>query len=232
MMTKYSTLVIFGLLFAFNYAFAQETTLAQLEVTAEFPSNPFGMIVNGQRNEIVLDIHNKEKTPLTVYAISGQVTKVDNFSTVIRNLTATHYGNLLAADSSLQIPYQFYSEYIPGEHGLIIHVDLLSGESISRVVGYNGTVTVIEPETTLFDIQLLFLCVVLLAGAAGVGYLIRNAFFADAKKVKKTKKVEESAERPTHRDDKGEMVLDETWIPEHHLGLNKPKTKKRPSARK
>jgi hypothetical protein len=41
-------------------------------------------------------------------------------------LTATRYGNPLSAESSLQIPYNFYSEYAPGEHGLVIFVDLLA----------------------------------------------------------------------------------------------------------
>lgn len=51
--------------------------------------------------------------------------------------------------------------------------------------------------------------------------------------VLQTKKVEETTERPTHRDEKGEMVLDESWIPDHHLGLNKQqKTKKRSTGRK
>jgi hypothetical protein len=40
-------------------------------------------------------------------------------------LTATRYGKSLAAGSSLQIPYNFYSEYAPGEHGLTVFVDLL-----------------------------------------------------------------------------------------------------------
>lgn len=41
-------------------------------------------------------------------------------------MTATRYGNPLSAESSLQIPYNFYSEYAPGEHGLVIFVDLLA----------------------------------------------------------------------------------------------------------
>ncbi|KAG1150077.1 hypothetical protein G6F37_011287 [Rhizopus arrhizus] len=229
MMTKYSTLLIFGLLYLFHSVFAQQAAVpAQVEITAEFPDNPFGMIVNGQRNKVLLDINNKDKTSYTVFAISGQVTKADDFSSVVRNLTATRYGNPLTAESSLQIPYHFYSEYLPGEHGLIVYVDLLSGESITRVVGYNGTITVTDPEGSWFDIQLLFLYAVLLAGAAGVAYVIREAFFGDVKRAKKIKKVEISTERPTHRDEKGEMVLDEAWIPEQHLGLNKQqKAKKR-----
>ncbi|KAG0740660.1 hypothetical protein G6F57_003768 [Rhizopus arrhizus] len=233
MMKKYSTLLVLSLLSVFSFVSAQQQ-VPQIDVTTEFPDNPFGLIVNGQRNKVILDINNKEKSPYTVFAVSGQVTKVDDYSGVIRNLTATRYGNPLSAESSLQIPYNFYSEYAPGEHGLVIFVDLLADETITRVVGYNGTITVTEPEISWFDIQLLFLSAVLLTGAGGIAYIIRETFFASSvKKTKKTKKVEETTERPTHRDEKGEMVLDESWIPDHHLGLNKQqKTKKRSTGRK
>jgi hypothetical protein len=40
-------------------------------------------------------------------------------------LTATRYGKALAAGATTQIPYNFYSEYAPGELGLTVYVDLL-----------------------------------------------------------------------------------------------------------
>lgn len=45
------------------------------------------MIVNGQRNKVVLDIVNKEKTPYTVFAVTGQVHQVDDASNIIRNVS-------------------------------------------------------------------------------------------------------------------------------------------------
>lgn len=45
------------------------------------------MIVNGQRNKVVLDIVNKEKSPYTVFAVSGQVHKVDDYSQIVRNVS-------------------------------------------------------------------------------------------------------------------------------------------------
>lgn len=45
------------------------------------------MIVNGQRNKVVLDIVNKEKTPYTVFAVTGQVSKADDYTKVIRNVS-------------------------------------------------------------------------------------------------------------------------------------------------
>lgn len=45
------------------------------------------MIVNGQRNKVVLDIVNKEKTPYTVFAVTGQVSKADDYTKVVRNVS-------------------------------------------------------------------------------------------------------------------------------------------------
>lgn len=45
------------------------------------------VIVNGQRNKVVLDIVNKEKTPYTVFAVTGQVSNADDYTKVVRNVS-------------------------------------------------------------------------------------------------------------------------------------------------
>jgi hypothetical protein len=45
------------------------------------------VIVNGQRNKVVLDIVNKETTPYTVFAVSGQIYKSDDYTQVVRNVS-------------------------------------------------------------------------------------------------------------------------------------------------
>jgi hypothetical protein len=68
---------------------------------------------------------------------------------------------------------------------------------------------------------------------AGVGYIIQQAFFGSSgKKSKKSKKSTEKAAPVKHRDESGNMVLDESWIPEQHLKKSSspkqsPKTRKR-----
>lgn len=79
----------------------------------------------------------------------------------------------------------------------------------------------------------LFLYAVLAALLAGVGYIIQQAFFGSSgKKTKKSKKSTEKAAPVKHRDEAGNLVLDESWIPEQHLKKSSspkqsPKTRKR-----
>ncbi|CAO3611760.1 unnamed protein product [Cunninghamella echinulata] len=214
------------LVLATTFVFAQETEVKEepvnIEVVAQFPDNPFGLIVNGQKNKVILTLTNKEASNAAVLAVSGQLSLVDDESKVIRNLTGLRYDVQVASEASVDVPYSFYSEFAPGELSLKLFVDLLTGEKIVRVVGYSGTVTITDPETSFLDPQLIFLYIVLGAGALGVAYIIREAFFGGNKK-KTTAKKAEPVEQPTHRDTKGQLVLDESWIPDHHLKNQSPK---------
>lgn len=104
---------------------------------------------------------------------------------------------------------------------------------------FDGICTTSRPTLLLCDTKLiyftisLFLYVVLAAILAGVGYIIQQAFFGSAgKKSKKSKKTTEKAAPVSHRDESGNLVLDESWIPEQHLKKasspkQSPKTRKR-----
>ncbi|CAO3622062.1 unnamed protein product [Cunninghamella blakesleeana] len=216
------------LILATTFVFAQETETevkeepVNIEVVAEFPDNPFGLIVNGQKNKVVLSLTNKDAANAAVLAVTGQLSLVDDETKIVRNLTGLRYDVQIASQATAEVPFTFYSEFAPGELALKLFVDLLAGEKIVRVVGYSGTVTITDPETSFLDPQLIFLYIVLGAGALGVAYIIREAFFGGSKK-KSTVKKAEPAEKPAHRDEKGQMVLDESWIPDHHLKNQSPK---------
>ncbi|KAI8090052.1 uncharacterized protein BX664DRAFT_334581 [Halteromyces radiatus] len=226
----------FLLLLTTVLVFADETTSTKdtlnIEVVAQFPDNPFGLIVNGQKNGVVLSMTNKDSVDASIIAVSGKVTLVDDESKIIRNLTALRYDTRLPSQATLEVPYEFYSEFAPGELGLTVYVDLVADEKLIRLVGYSGAITVTDPESSLLDAQLLFLYAILAAGAAGVLYVVREAFFGSSKKTP-TKAANEPTVRAAHRDEKGQMVLDESWIPEHHLKdspKQSPRAKKRTNA--
>ncbi|KAI9317634.1 hypothetical protein BX666DRAFT_1856830, partial [Dichotomocladium elegans] len=224
-------------LLSLSIVFAQEDaqdipSTANLEVTAQFPDNPFGLITNGQRNNVLMTVTNKEKADFTVLAISGKVSLPENPDKILRNLTALRYNAAVPADGSVDVPFTFYSEFAPGDLALTIFLDVLTEEKILRVVGYDGIITVVDPEISWFDPQLIFLYIVLGAIGLGVSYIIRKAFFGGSKL--KAKKAKEPAAQPSHRDEKGQMILDESWIPEQYLkqaGSPKesPRVKKRAS---
>ncbi|KAI8140605.1 hypothetical protein BJV82DRAFT_691589, partial [Fennellomyces sp. T-0311] len=195
---------------------------ANLEVTADFPDNPFGLITNGQRNKVVLTLANKDKADFSVLAVSGKVTLPEQPDKILRNLTSLRYDLTVPVDGSVEIPYLFHSEFAPGEHALTVYIDVMGDEKLLRVVGYNGIITVVDPETSWMDPQLIFLYIVLGAVGLGIAYIIREAFFGGAGKT--TKKVsKEPATKPSHRDEKGNMILDESWIPQDQLKGNSPK---------
>ncbi|CAO3578974.1 unnamed protein product [Absidia cylindrospora] len=230
-LNSFWTLLVF--LFATVFVFAEESTNAEntlnVEVVAQFPDNPFGLIANGQKNGVVLTLANKDSVNATIVGVSGKVALVGDNSKVVRNLPALRYDTRLVSKGHLELPYEFYSQFAPGELALTIYVDLLADEKPIRIVGYSGNITVTDPESSLFDAQLLFLYAVLAVGAAGVLYIVREAFFGGSK-TKTTPKAAEPTVRATHRDEKGQMVLDESWIPEQHLKTSpkqSPRAKKR-----
>ncbi|KAI9259465.1 hypothetical protein BDA99DRAFT_93530 [Phascolomyces articulosus] len=210
----------------------KEYASANLEVTADFPDNPFGHITNGQRNKVVLKLANKDNADFSVLAVSGKVSLVEQPDKILRNLTALRYDLTVTPEGTVEIPYLFHSEFAPGDLALTIFIDVLGDEKLLRVVGYEGIVTIVDPETSWFDPQLIFLYIVLSAVALGVAYIINAAFFGGSKPAK-AKASKEPAVKPTHRDEKGQMILDESWIPQEQLGKSpkqSPRAKKRSNA--
>ncbi|GAB5586972.1 hypothetical protein Unana1_01872 [Umbelopsis nana] len=214
--------------------FAQDAEASAIDIYGEFPNNPFGIIVNGQKNKLNVYFDNQADQTYTVNYISGALVKADDFSTIVRNLSVFKYDLTIPAKQKVAIPYQFHSEFAPQDLGLTVIIDFSdSNKAPLRGVAYNGTVTVTDPEHSIFDVQLLFLYAVLAALLAGVGYIIQQAFFGSSgKKTKKSKKSTEKAAPVKHRDEAGNLVLDESWIPEQHLKKSSspkqsPKTRKR-----
>jgi hypothetical protein len=47
---------------------------------------------------------------------------------------------------------------------------------VYQSVAYNGTVTIADPPSSFFDIQALFLYIILAAAFAGAGYLVYSTY--------------------------------------------------------
>ncbi|OZJ06825.1 hypothetical protein BZG36_00258 [Bifiguratus adelaidae] len=198
--------------------------VADVEISASFPNNPLQHVVNGERNKMVVSVTNNEKLPVTVNYIYGAFVDADDFGKIVRNLTVFKYDKQIEHNQTVDINYLFYSEFAPQEMGMTIVVDLSDSNSNKfNAIGFNGTVSIVEPQASIFDIQLLFLYVMLAGALGGIGYMIYRAFLGgSSKKTKKTKKmVTEPTEKAPLVDSQGNPVnYDEAWIPQHHL---KPK---------
>ncbi|GES75578.1 translocon-associated protein, alpha subunit [Rhizophagus clarus] len=183
-----------------------------VEITGEFTDNPFSQIVNGQKNSVKLTFDNKGESNYTIDLIAGELFNKDNPSEIYRNLTAYRYSVAVPSMDHVDVIYNFYAEFPPQELGLHIYVFFADENAKKfRGVGYNGTVTIVDPEVSIFDFQLIFMYLILIGFFGGIGYLIFQAFFGGTKtKKKRIVKVEDNA---TESSDK----LDDSWLPEQHL---------------
>ncbi|RUS27276.1 translocon-associated protein, alpha subunit [Jimgerdemannia flammicorona] len=190
-----------------------------VELTAGFPDSPFGNVVNGQRNKLVVSFSNKDTVSYTVSILSGVLVNPNNFTQIVRNLTALRYDTPIGTGETVDIPFSFHSEIAPQDLGLVVLVDFLDTNGNShRAVGFNSTVTIVDPPTSIFDLQLLFLYVVLAGVLGGIGYLIQQAFFGGAAKgKKKAKKVVEPSIGAAGAVDEKTTAYDESWIPDGHI---------------
>ncbi|KAF9912593.1 hypothetical protein EC991_010018 [Linnemannia zychae] len=187
-------------------------------ISAEFPNAIAGLtpnIVSGEANNLKVTFKNTGKTDLKVNLIVGTVAESDDYSNIIRNLTAYRYGTTLKADGTLVLPYAIKMEHASREVGLTLMADLIdSNKNHFPVLVYNSTVNFTEPVQSWIDLQLIFLYILIAGIFAAIGMFIKDALAPETKKaVKKTPTM-----TPEEREAALEKmkVLDEDWIPEHH----------------
>ncbi|CAG8726400.1 13163_t:CDS:2, partial [Dentiscutata heterogama] len=126
-----------------------------VEITGEFTDNPFSQVINGQKNTVKLTFDNKGKTNYTINVIAGALVNKDNPNEIYRNLTSVRYSLKAPAMDHVEFPYYFYSEFPTQEFDIVLFVFFSDEEKQQfRGVGFNGTVTIVDPEHSIFDLQL------------------------------------------------------------------------------
>lgn len=121
--------------------------------------------------------------------------------------------------------------YRPQDIGLTVWVNIAEtgSKELHQITALNQTVSVVEPQSSWFDLQLLFLYLVMASALAGGAYLLYSSFFAQpTRKSSKTKTRQVKAVVPA---EKGKAYPDvkpyeEEWIPEQHLKHRASKLKK------
>lgn len=99
---------------------------------------------------------NDEPAPITVNFVGGTLWSIDDEqSQVVRNLTATRYGVEIPAGQKESLSYSFATEMHPQDLRLQLASIISNAENqFGTVYAYNGTVSVVEPETSIFDPQM------------------------------------------------------------------------------
>ncbi|KAJ9104797.1 hypothetical protein QFC19_003938 [Naganishia cerealis] len=220
--------------------------LANVVAHADFPpENPLAHVVNGERNRLLLSLANAGPDNFTLVNAAASYHDPARDWALLSNTTASKYNIPLIAGSNFTLPFQVYSEFRPQELGLTVWANLKDASgAMHRMVAYNSTVTVVEPQNSLFDIQLyaqsmtlgrpLFMYLILAAALGGLSYLAYQTLSAryfpksstsGGKRFKKSSSatVQGTGEKVVvATDGKGQggypasvQPYEEEWIPEH-----------------
>ncbi|KAG1872078.1 hypothetical protein C8R48DRAFT_696745 [Suillus tomentosus] len=196
----------------------------EIVIETTFPeSNPFGHVVNGERNQILLLVENKSDKNVTLQSVAGSFHHSET-GTLIKNTSSLAYGIPLLEGSKLQIPYSFYSEFKPGDLRLNIWLEHTVDDDKYRVTAYDSVVTIVEPEPSWLDLKLLSTYLIVLAAFAGVTYTAYNAYVPSQKPKRKRPTQVSAPIGPVTAS--GSSGYQEEWIPEHHLKKTKGKKTK------
>ncbi|KAH8598163.1 hypothetical protein B0O99DRAFT_506487 [Bisporella sp. PMI_857] len=254
---KLTTLALLALRTASVFAAVQDSTLEEdiaaaqtpnlaVSVSAAFPeAEIFGVkLVNNRATKALLSFSNDEPQPVTIAIIGGSLNsnaplapKAHPSAAIVRNLTATRYDVQIPAGEKQTLPYSFTTELNPQELQLsIVAVITSSKGDVYQIQAYNGTVSVVDAALSIFDPQVIFLYLFLLAGFLGTLYFVYKTWveslFPQTKRSgKSSKRVAAVPKEPVSPTGEGAIATgasgksyDESWIPEHHI--NRPAAKR------
>jgi len=217
---------LFVLVTLFSSTFAEVAVVdepepePELKVTGSFPSdNPFGHVVNGERNVIDLFIENNTKQKVVLLSVGGSFHHSES-DHLLKNTTATKLGLQLQEGDKVPFQYPFYSQFKPGDVKLRIWLDAVEVQGTQfRVSAYESIVTVVEADLSFLDWQLWTTYLIVLGIIGGAGYFAFLSFFPKSRRPKVAAPPEVRAPVPITATSSG--GYEEEWIPEHHLKKTK-----------
>ncbi|KLJ11657.1 hypothetical protein EMPG_13164 [Blastomyces silverae] len=215
-----------------------------VSVSASFPNSEiFGVkLVNGNPTEALLTISNNEPDPVTLNLIAGSLWTVDPTGEAVqnvRNLTASRYNVAIPAGGQHSTGYAFVTEMHPQDLRLHLAAVISNSKHMAFTVqAYNGTVSIVEPETSIFDPKVLFLYFFLLSAFVGIVYFFYTIWIAPyfPQKRKGGDRPKKSFGQPKGETSEQASVsgtestgvtsgktYDTEWIPAHHIHRPEPR---------
>lgn len=227
-----------------------KTPTLDVAVRATFPqSEIFGIkLINGRATQAVVSVSNNEAAPVTVAGIGGSLWTVDSniagASQLVRNLTTVRYDVAIPAGEKESLSYAFVQDIHPTDLRLHLAAIVRDEKGIFYTLqAFNETVSVVEPETSLLDPQIIFLYLFLLAAFLGTSYFIYNTWistlFPQKRRGGKGGERAKTSSRGSKKVDPSDQIsvvgadgpavtssklYDESWIPEHHI--NRPEARR------
>lgn len=132
-----------------------EVPKVAVSAQASFPdAEIFGVkLINGHPTRALISVTNEESSPVTLNFIGGTLSTPDDGALLlVRNLTTTRYGIEIPAGQKEELSYSFVNEMHPQDLRLSLSSIVSDAEGrFFTVSAYNGTVSVVEPETSIFD---------------------------------------------------------------------------------
>ncbi|KAH8100904.1 hypothetical protein BXZ70DRAFT_936441 [Cristinia sonorae] len=224
---RFQTLLGYGAGFAALWNFAAAVAAPAdapepnvLAVASFVEENVFGHVVNGESNKLFVLVENKSGQNITLENIAGSFHNPQT-GKLIKNTTSLSYKLPLVDGAKLSLPYQFHSEFKPGDIKLNVWLEHTADGHKYRVTAYDSIVTIVEPEGSIFDIKLWITYLIVLGLIGGAGYFTYLSFVPQPKKRKAAPTVSAPVGPVTAT---GAGGYQEEWIPEHHL--KKPKAKR------
>lgn len=174
--------------------------------------------------------HSPENVVVT--RVHGQYREAAGKARPLRNTTSLRVNQAAPAGGlpSPAIKYAFHSENRIGEVGLRVWVDYLDARNaLHSVLAFDDVVTVEEPPASWFDLQLIFLYLIIGSFLSFVGYQVYNSYFKRSPLRKRTAPPAavraKAPATPVKALADGEKAYEDDWIPEHHLRSRKSASK-------
>lgn len=136
-----------------------------MSVIASFPSgsNEIGYtIFNGHKTKALLEFTNSEAEPIIVSSVKGTLSSLESsptekppFNGSPRNLTAARFNLAIQSGEKQSLAYTFTTDLHPQDLRMNIIATISNQNGTSYYVqAFNETVTIVDPEASIFDPQM------------------------------------------------------------------------------